>query len=223
MHIHIYLTVKSALRSQVFYTTLSIILIKINFVYLKEIAFQYNEFRLTIISLHQDAFKCSAGTYIVIKINTFQLRTIEINTVIHISFTCTSLFILYQIKLRIIFIITCLLDGSWNFDNCIQILAIRSCCRISIGRIIICNCIHIFDFIKRIIRRLCSICTCHTSIIYMESRRIIRSINILRFMYRSKIRYSACTLTIVTNDSTCKLATNCQISRQLIAIFYIIR
>ena len=44
MHIHIYLTVKSALRSQVFYTTLSIILIKINFVYLKEIAFQYNEF-----------------------------------------------------------------------------------------------------------------------------------------------------------------------------------
>ena len=36
MHIHIYLTVKSALLYQVFYTTLSIILIKIDLVYLKE-------------------------------------------------------------------------------------------------------------------------------------------------------------------------------------------
>ena len=73
MHIDIHLIVKSALRSQVFNTTLSIILIKINLVYLKEIAFQYNEFRLTLISLHQDAFKCSAGSYIVIKIDAIQL------------------------------------------------------------------------------------------------------------------------------------------------------
>ena len=44
MHIDINLTVKSTLRSQVFYTTLFIIFIKINLVYLKEIALQYNEF-----------------------------------------------------------------------------------------------------------------------------------------------------------------------------------
>ena len=44
MYIHIHIILKSALLYQVFYTTLSIILIKINFVYLKEIAFQYNEF-----------------------------------------------------------------------------------------------------------------------------------------------------------------------------------
>ena len=81
------------------------------------------------------------------------------------------------------------INSFFVVDNCIQILAIRSCCRISIFRICICNCIHIFDFSNRI---------CSTCLDYIEFSRIIRSINILRFMYRSKIWYSACTLTIVT-------------------------
>ena len=223
MHIHIHLILKSALRSQVFDTTLSIILIKINLVYLKEIAFQYNEFWLTFISLHQDAFKCSAGSYIVIKIDAIQLWTIEVNTFIHISFTCTSIFILYQIKLRIIVLITCLLDGSWNFDNCIQILTIRSCCRISIGRIIICNCIHIFDFSKRINCRLCSICTCLARMVYSKRSLVSSPIDILRFMYGTEIHHSALTLIIVTYDRTCDFATNSQIRRQRESLIYIIR
>ena len=223
MHIDIHLILKSALLYQVFYTTLSIILIKINFVYLKEIAFQYNEFRLAFIALHQYALEGSAGSYIVIKIDAIQLRTIEINTIIHISFTCTSIFILYQIKLRIIFIITCLLDGSWYSDNRIQILTIRSCCRISIVRIIICNCIHIFDFSKRINCRLCSICTCLAWMVYSKRSLVSSPIDILRFMYGTEIHHSALTLIIITYDRTCDFATNSQIRRQRESLIYIIR